>query len=134
MEGAYRENVWTKARRSVAPAVALAHLESQVIPFRFGDPSRIEDAWPKSPPFNYTDASYSGSLLFPLALFGLWRSRWRGKWLVLALGIGGLLIGIELAPFADWVARLPLFRLALNARLIFGFAFAVPALAALGLF
>jgi hypothetical protein len=132
MEGRFRRAVWVDMKRSVPAATALAHLESQVVPFRFGDPSRRVVAWPKSPPYNYTEAAYAGSVLFPLAILGLWRSRRREKWVVLGIGIVGLLVGIEAAPFADWIAKLPLFDLALNARLIFALSFALAALAALG--
>ena len=132
MEGNFRKTVWVDMQRSVPAATALAHLESQVIPFRFGDPSRRTVAWPKSPAYNFTEAAYAGSVLFPLAIVGLWRSRRKEKWLVLGIGIVGLLVGIEAAPFADWIAKLPLFDLALNARLIFAVSFALATLAALG--
>jgi hypothetical protein len=132
MEGKFRRAVWVNMKRSVPMQTALGHLQAQVIPFRFGDPSQRVVAWPKSPPYNYTEAAYAGSVLLPLAIFGLWRSKRREKWIVLAIGIVGLLIGIEAAPFADWIAKLPLFDLALNARLIVAVSFMLVTLAALG--
>jgi hypothetical protein len=133
MEGNFRRAVWVHMKRSMPREAVLGHLESQVIPFRFGDPSRRVVAWPKSPPYNYTEAAYAGSVLLPLALLGLWRSKRPEKLVVLAIGIVGLLIGIEAAPFANWIAKLPLFDLSLNARLIFAVSFMVATLAALGI-
>ncbi|MGH9423879.1 MAG: hypothetical protein ACRD3J_28140, partial [Thermoanaerobaculia bacterium] len=59
-------------------------------------------------------------------------SRWRGRWFVLTLMFFGTTIGIQLAPFADLVAKLPLFNIALNERLILVAALGMAIFAALG--
>jgi len=133
MENSFRQAVFAKQKRSRPAEIVIGHLQSQVIPFRFGDPSRHEGGWSKSPAHDFTEAAYAGSVLFPLAILALWRSnRWE-KWLILGLGIFGLLMGVAAAPFADWIAKLPLFDMALNTRLIFAVSFAFAALGALGL-
>jgi Bacterial membrane protein YfhO len=67
-----------------------------------------------------------------VAMLGLW-SRRREKWLALVLVVIGLLLGNNIAPFADIVGHLPLFRIAINDRMIFAAAFGGAVLAALGI-
>ncbi len=74
--------------------------------------------------------AYAGALLFPLALAGLF-SRNRDGWFFAGLGLVGLAVAVRTVA-ADLVARLPLFDIALNDRLIFVAAFSLCVLAALG--
>jgi hypothetical protein len=65
-------------------------------------------------------------------MLGLW-SRRREKWFALLFVVIGLLLGNNIAPFADIVGHLPLFRIAINDRMIFGAAFGAAVLTALGI-
>ncbi len=74
--------------------------------------------------------AYAGALLLPLALAGLC-SRNRDGWFFAGLGLLALAVAVRTVA-ADLVARLPLFDIALNDRLIFVTVFSLCVLAALG--
>jgi len=59
----------------------------------------------------------AGSIALALAIFALWRSRAREKWLFAILGFVSLLASANAWPVAQLLHRLPLFDLALNDRL-----------------
>ena len=61
-------------------------------------------------------SAYAGTLLFPFALSGLF-ARFRCRWFFLLAGLFALAVWIKTAA-ADAVAKLPLFDIALNERLI----------------
>jgi hypothetical protein len=130
-EHRFRENVFAHAKRSGTPDVVKQRLLRQFVPFIVGEPQR---EWrPRENELNVIPESmYAGSAALSLAVFGLWRSRWRGKWLVLALALLGIAVGIQLPPFGDLLAKLPLFDIALNERLILVSALGLCILAALG--
>jgi hypothetical protein len=109
----------------------MQRLLRQFVPFIVGEPHR---EWrPKMTELNVIPESmYVGSAALSLAVFGFWRSRWRGKWLVLALALFGFAVGIQLSPFGDLLAKLPLFDIALNERLILVSALGLCIFAALG--
>jgi hypothetical protein len=75
-------------------------------------------------------SGYSGALMLPLALTGF-LGRGRDRWFFALLGLLALSVAAY-TPAADLLARLPLFDIAINDRLIFATAFSVCALAALG--
>jgi 2-polyprenyl-3-methyl-5-hydroxy-6-metoxy-1,4-benzoquinol methylase len=97
-------------------------------------PSMIYEPRLASAPFLITPlcSAYAGSVLWGPALYGLVRGPWRGRWLLAALGLGGLLAGARMPWVYPLLGRLPLFSMALNERLVFVGAFATAALAALG--
>lgn len=131
-EHSYREAVYAHQERSVAAPELIARLKMSVIPFRFGYPdehTRTRDL----PGYPVPVSAYCGSIIFATAAFALWRSDQRLKWFFAAAAIAGLLLGNDAPPFADWIAQLPLFDIAINQRLIFVAAFALSALAAFGL-
>ncbi len=100
-------------------------------PFAYGRPGfRPQVPWPVTV---QKVAGYAGTLLLPLAAFGLWRSRFAGRWALAALGLLGLFAGARAPVVAAALARLPPFDLAVNERLAFMWALAVVALGALGL-
>ena len=116
--------------RSVAWGEALTRMRVMVAPFAYGSPagqhipvSRFGPWWPP----------YVGSVLLAPALFALWRSRWRGRWLMLSMVLVGTLAYVG-APFPNRLLySLPLFEISINRRLGFVAAFALVALAALGI-
>lgn len=131
-EAHFRRDVYTYMSRAIAWRDVPRRLRLQLLPYEAGDPSAREVT--KTPvPFDSMENGSAGSVALALAVFALWRSRRRERWALLALAIFGLLIGCGIAPFADWLASLPLFSIALNERLIMATAFGVSALAALGI-
>lgn len=130
-EQRFREGTFAHQPRSAPSAVVLQKLLRQFVPFIVGEPQR---EWRrKGKDLEITpESAYAGSAALALAVFGLWRSRWRGKWLVGALVVFGVAIGIQLAPFGEILARLPLFNIAINERLILASVLGISILAAFG--
>lgn len=112
-------------RRSIAPEESLLRLLPQAIPYAVG----VSGHGRMAPGF-VEPSAYAGSLLFPLALAGLF-SRCRSRWFFLAIGLAGLAIWTKTTA-ADALAKLPLFDIAFNERLLFVTTFSLCALAALG--
>jgi hypothetical protein len=131
IDHSYRVNVYAFQKKSIPIADALRHLEFQFVPFLSGDPA-VPHEWPRKPLDGFPNNAYPGSVLLPVAMLGLWSCR-REKWLALLFVVIGLLLGNNIAPFADMVGHLPLFRIAVNDRMIFAAAFGGPVLAALGI-
>ncbi|PYQ30904.1 MAG: hypothetical protein DMF57_15045 [Acidobacteria bacterium] len=129
MEHFTRSHHFAFQKKSIPLPNALEHLRFQFLPFRYGDPSVT---WPKEPPDGFPDNAYCGSVVLPVALLGLLCSRRRQKWIALSFVIIGLLIGSSFPPFADLLGHLPLFRIALNTRMIFAASFGFAVLTALG--
>jgi hypothetical protein len=75
-------------------------------------------------------SAYAGALVFPLAFTGLFGRR-RERWFFLAAGLAAAAVAAQ-TPAADLLAKLPLFDVAINERLVFVAAFSLCALAALG--
>jgi 2-polyprenyl-3-methyl-5-hydroxy-6-metoxy-1,4-benzoquinol methylase len=78
-------------------------------------------------------SAYAGSVLWGPALYGLFRGRWRGRYVLAALGLIGVCAGARMPGIFSLLGRLPLMSMAVNERLVFAGAFATAALAALGL-
>ncbi|HEX3531351.1 MAG TPA: methyltransferase domain-containing protein [Thermoanaerobaculia bacterium] len=92
----------------------------------------VPEAGALSPLLSPLASAYVGSVLWGPALYGLFRSRWRGRYVLAALGLGGLCAGARMPLIYPLLGRLPLMSMAINERLIFAGAFATAALAALG--
>jgi hypothetical protein len=131
-EHSMRAAFYAKLTKSAPLPVAMARLEAQAIPFIHGQPHSAE--WPeqKMPFAPQPQSGYCGSAAVALAAFGAWRSPRRVKWVALALVAGGLAFGVDLPPFPDLLAKLPLFDIALNDRLIAAAILGIAILAALG--
>ena len=125
-----RRNLYRQMEKSVPMPVAIAKLESQLVPFIHGLPHR---EWPQNLKFEPPlESAWCGSAALALAVFGTWRSRSRARWIALALVLFGLLLGTRIPPFVDWLAKLPLFDISLNDRLVAAAAFGIALLVALG--
>jgi hypothetical protein len=112
-----------------APAAeAWRHLGASVLP-SMADPPPL-----RTPPLLLQPlcSAYAGSALWGPALYGLARGPWRGRFVVAALGFGGLCAGARMPDIFPLVGRLPLFSMSINERLVFAAAFATATLAALG--
>ncbi|HJQ40243.1 MAG TPA: YfhO family protein [Thermoanaerobaculia bacterium] len=126
-----RRTLYVQMKKSAPLPLAMAKLESQLVPFIHGMPHR---EWPENLKFEPPlESAYCGSAALALAAFGAWRSRSRAKWVALAFILGGLLFGARVWPLPDLLGKLPLFDVALNDRLVVAAAFGIAILAALGL-
>ena len=125
LEHSFRKSFYAHMGRSVpwSGVVKRLALEASPLAVSAGAHPRRDEA-----PFGPT--GYCGSLLLPLAFAGLF-GRHRSRWFFASLGLFGLSVAAS-TPVADALARLPLFDIALNERLIFLTGFSVCVLAALG--
>jgi hypothetical protein len=124
-EHALRSGWYAHAPRSVRPDESLFRLLPQAMPYAVGvsGHGRQRDGFVEP-------SAYAGALLFPFAFAGLF-ARSRERWFF--LGLGAAALGVCVKTFlADWIAKLPLFDIALNERLVLLAAFALCVLAALG--
>jgi len=122
-----RRTYYAHAHRSLPPLESLRHALLNVMPYAFGVPGQgeiVSGQWEM--------AGYGGSVLWPFAAAGA-AARSKAKWPLLVIGIVGLAVGARVPGITDFIARLPLFDVAINERMIFLAAFAFSALAGLGL-
>ena len=125
-----RKAIFAAQKRSVPPENAIAQLTVNFVPFRYG--------WVKekvaegAPVYPLPWTSYPGAILFPLALYGLARSRRPEGTILGGIAVASYLFGANAPIAADLLARLPLFDIAINDRLIVGALFSMATLAALG--
>lgn len=128
----FRREVFARMDRSLPWSEAGALAVRTFVPFAYG---RLVHDVADDKPERYwlSDNGYAGSVVLALAVFALMRSKRRIRWLFLAMALFGVLAGSD-APFvSDLLAMLPLFKIALNERLIVLCAFGLVALAALGI-
>jgi hypothetical protein len=116
---------YSKQKRSEPLSAVLGRMPPQAVPYAVG----VAGKGGPMPGF-IEPSSYAGVLLFPLAAVGLF-SRRRCRWFFAALGLLGFSVCAR-TPTADLLAKLPLFDIAINERLIVLVAFAICALAVLG--
>ena len=126
-------------RQSGAPATSaswpvVAHvMRNNIIPFAEGAPGEEESQHERKLQHQSMGTAYAGAMLFAPAIFALMRSRSREKWFFAGVVIFGLLAGAEAPVLSDLLAHLPIFSLAINARMISFAAFGICVLAAIGL-
>jgi membrane protein YfhO len=122
------------AERGSASWGVVAHvLRSNIIPFSEGSPGEEEPQHERDLQHHSMGTAYAGAMLFAPALFALLRARTREKWFFGGVLVFGFLAGAE-APIVNAILdRLPVFSLAINARMISFAAFAICVLAAIGL-
>jgi len=112
----------------------VAHaLMIDVIPFGDGTPG-IEETRHDAPLRHRSlGSAYCGAMLLAPALLALLRSRSRERYFFLGVVLFGLLAGAEAPGVTGLLAHLPVFTLAINARLISFAAFGICVLGAIGL-
>jgi hypothetical protein len=125
-----RAAMYAQMDRSAPWSELGARLAYSFTPFVFGRPGWALSA--DAPRGLDPAGGYAGSLLLPLAVFGLFATRARERWILLALGALGLFASASAPIVADLLAEVPPYDLAINERLGFSWAFAVSALAGLG--
>ncbi|HSM50533.1 MAG TPA: hypothetical protein VLA75_03955, partial [Thermoanaerobaculia bacterium] len=110
---------------------AARHLLAAAVPFAFGAPD--EPQLPVPLLWQLPGTAYAGSVLVPLALWGLAAGRDPRRWALGGLLVAGLAAGVKAPGVADLLGRLPLFDISLNERLWFIAAWATTVLAAMAL-
>jgi hypothetical protein len=112
----------------------VAHvLRSNILPFAEGTPGEEEPQHERGLEHHSMGTAYAGAMLFAPALFALLRARTREKWFFCGIAVIGFLAGAEAPIVSAILAALPIFSLAINARMISFAAFAICVLAAIGL-
>jgi hypothetical protein len=127
LEQFMRQGWFAHIRKSFPIRETLRHGAANAMPYIFGVSGKGEPLAGFPEP-----SSYIGTVLWPFAVAGLF-SRRREKWPLAALAVLGVAMGARVAGIADAVSALPLFDIGLNDRMVFLAAFALAALAALGL-
>jgi hypothetical protein len=107
-------------------------LRSNILPFAEGSPGE-EEPQHEGLQNRSMGTAYAGAMLFAPALFALLRARTRETWFFGGVLVFGFLAGAEAPIVGAILARLPIFSLAVNARMISFAAFAICVLAAIGL-
>ena len=125
LEHFVRSTWYAHQPRSRALAENLDRLVVQVLPYAVGvsGQGRVMDGY-------IEPSAYAGALLFPFAFSGVF-ARIRCRWFFLLTGLFALAVWIK-TPVADAVAKLPLFDIALNERLLLWTLLSLCVLAALG--
>ncbi|MFN2442996.1 MAG: YfhO family protein [Thermoanaerobaculia bacterium] len=126
----YRKAVFAKGQRSVSIDSVGQQLQAHVIPFRWGWASEVVASGAPVHPVPVT--SYPGTLLLPFALIGIFASKARERTILVWFAVFGLLAGTDAPLVGDVLAKLPLFDIAINSRLVVAALFAFATLAALG--
>lgn len=125
-------------RRSGAEAtsatwsVVVHVLRNNLVPFAEGTPGEEEPQHEDELRHRAMGTAYAGAMLIAPALFALLRARGRERWFFAGLVPFGLLAGAEAPVINDVLARLPIFSLAINARMISFAVFGICVLAAMG--
>jgi hypothetical protein len=122
------------AETTIASWSAVAHvLTLNVIPFADGTPGIEETHHDVSLRHRSLGTAYCGAMILAPALLALVRARTREKYFFLAVILIGLLAGAEAPGVTNLFAHLPVFSLAINARMISFAAFGICVLGAIGL-
>lgn len=126
-------------RRSGAEAISaswsvVAHgLRNDFVPFAEGTPGVEEPSHEGALQHRSMGTAYCGAMLLAPAILALLRAKMREKRFFAIVVLFGLLAGAEAPGLSETLARLPIFSLAINARMISFAAFGICALAAIGL-
>nr|MDP9360144.1 YfhO family protein [Acidobacteriota bacterium] len=108
-------------------------LRNDFVPFAEGTPGVEEPQHEGVLQRRSMGTAYCGAMLLAPALLALLRARMREKRFFAIVVLFGLLAGAEAPGLSDALARLPIFSLAINARMISFAAFGICVLAAIGL-
>ncbi len=112
----------------------VAHLlRNDIVPFAEGMAGEEEPGHEDEPLHPSMGTAYAGAMLFAPALLALLRARTRETWFFAGVVLFGLLAGADAPGVSDLLARLPIFNLAINARMISFATFGICVLAAVGL-
>jgi len=113
---------------------SVAHLlRNSVVPFAEGTAGEEQAEQESELQHRSMGTAYAGALLFAPALLALLRWKTRERWFFAGTVLFGLLAGADAPGLGTLLARMPVFNLAINARMISFAAFGICVLAAVGL-
>ncbi|HET7710972.1 MAG TPA: YfhO family protein, partial [Thermoanaerobaculia bacterium] len=116
-----------------APWTRVAHEASvSILPLLEGRPGIAARRHDPAVQHHWVGSAYAGSLLFPLAFLAIAAGHRSDRWFFVAAGVIGFLAGVSAPGAVDVLARLPLFSIAVNVRLIGFAALSLSVLAAFG--
>ncbi len=126
LEQFFRTGYYAHVRKSLPLADALRRALPDLQPFAWGFAGHGN-----TPAGLVEPSTYAGAVLWPFALAGL-LSRRREAWAFATIGLLGAAVGARIPVVTDAIAKLPLFDIGINERMVFLGAFATAGLAALG--
>ncbi len=126
-EYAMRRDYFRHIERGVHPHEAIARIAADFLP-SLENRTWSSGAFTGLPP----DTAAVGSIVLAAAAYALWRKRGAETWFFAGLLLFCLIEHADWWPLSKWIARLPLFDLALNLRYSYGASFALVILGALG--
>ncbi|HET7711131.1 MAG TPA: YfhO family protein [Thermoanaerobaculia bacterium] len=129
MEHRFRYEVFAVSERGVHRNETLARWATDFLPFLHLRRWKVEKVRELMP----FDSAAVGSIMLAAAVYATWRVRGRQKWFLTLLFLFSILGRGEWPPLARLLQKLPLLDIALNERFSFSAAFAMVALAALGI-
>jgi hypothetical protein len=113
---------------------SVAHLlRNSIVPFAEGTAGEEEQLYEGELQHRSMGTAYAGAMLFAPALLTLLRWRRRERWFFAGVVLFGMLAGGDAPGLGTFLARMPVFNLAINARMISFAAFGICVLAAAGL-
>lgn len=120
-------------RQKIATFPQLLHaMQVNFFPFTDGSPGLEEARHTPEVRHGWLPTAYAGSLLFAPAIYALARARSREKWFFLGAVIVGIGAGISAPGVTHLLNRLPVFRIAVNDRMVAFAAIGIATLAAIG--
>lgn len=126
-----RQSHFADLDHSVPWIIARERMNTVLLPFRFGM-TWTEETLPAPGFFVPMSSAYVGTAALGLALFGLWRNRWRGRWFFAVWAVVGVAAGAGAPGVTHALAALPLFDLSIHRRWVFAAAWSLATLVALG--
>ena len=127
-----RHRAATERRRSSTGAQMLHYITVNLFPFVEGAAGIEERRHPPNLRHGTMPSTYAGSIVVPLALAGVLRSRKRERWLLAAIAAFGFATAIVAPGVTHLLNVLPGFEIAVNERMAAFAVFALSVLAALG--
>ncbi|HXH41960.1 MAG TPA: hypothetical protein VNN08_25270 [Thermoanaerobaculia bacterium] len=121
------------SQTSATWSVVVHVIRNNFVPFAEGAPGEEEPQHEDELQHRAMGTAYAGAMLLAPALLAMLRARRRQKWFFAGAVVFGLLAGAEAPVVSDVLARIPIFSLAINARMISFAVFGLCALAAIGL-
>jgi len=113
---------------------SVAHLlRNSLVPFAEGTAGEEQPEQESELQHRSMGTAYAGAMLFAPALLALLRWKTRERWFFAGAVLFGLLAGADAPGLGTLLARMPVFNLAINARMISFAAFGICVLAAVGL-
>ncbi|HET7435091.1 MAG TPA: YfhO family protein, partial [Thermoanaerobaculia bacterium] len=132
-EALHREKTYTGRVKASTPAQLIHRTRASFLPMLEGMPGLEEEEHAADVKHGWLATAYAGSMLFPAALFALFRSPRREKWFFAGVFVWGVAAAVSAPGLVHLLARLPGFEMAVNDRMVYFAVIALALLAALGI-